>query len=281
MTTLKSFTHSCLMTFEPLPREYFSRDDASSSRLMSRIEKIRTLGDFEDSLRPDYLLFLKFDRSLAAMSAVEFIEQVLIETLKIRAVIVGDDFRFGCDRKGDFDLLSDYGDKYGFSVSSIESHCIDDHRVSSSLIRDALINDQLERTDRMLGRRYTICGHVNHGDKRGRTIGFPTLNLVLRRRSSPLRGVYAVRVAGLGESLLPGVANIGIRPTVEGDDRFMLEVHLFDFDREVYGQLVEVDFVTRIRDEMKFDSFDALRRQILEDADKARRLLGVKQEQQP
>jgi len=270
-------TQSCLMTFEPLPREYFSRDDSQkdnpdSSRLMSRIEKIRTLADFEDSLRPDYLLFLKFDRSLAGMSAVEFIEQILVESLKIRAVIVGDDFRFGCDRKGDFDLLSDYGDKYGFSVSSIESHCIDDHRVSSSLIRGALINDQLERADTMLGRPYTICGHVNHGDKRGRTIGFPTANIHLRRTQTPLHGVYSVTMHSLKHGDVAGIANIGRRPTVDGA-RVQLEVHLFDFDESIYGEQVCISFQHKIRDEKKFESFDDLKQQIQLDCQKALGLL--------
>ena len=269
-------THRCLMTFEPLPREYFSPEgstgDASASRLMSRIEKIRTLSAFDDTLRPDYLLFLKFDRALAGMSAVEFIEQVLIETLGIRAVIVGDDFRFGCDRKGDFELLSDYGDRHGFSVSSIESHCIDDHRVSSSLIRDALINDQLERADTMLGRAYTICGHVNHGDKRGRTIGFPTANIHLRRTQTSLHGVYSVTMHSLKHGDVAGIANIGHRPTVDGT-RVQLEVHLFDFDDSIYGEQVCISFQHKIRDEKKFESFDDLKQQIQLDCQKALALL--------
>ena len=273
-------THSSLMTFEPLPREYFSRDDgkksgAGSSRLMSRIEKIRTLAGFNEALRPDYLLFLKFDQSLAAMSAVEFIEQVLVETLNIQAVIVGDDFRFGCDRKGDFELLSDYGDRHGFSVSSIESHCIDDHRVSSSLIRDALLNDQLERTDTMLGRRYTICGHVNHGDKRGRTIGFPTANIHLRRTQTPLHGVYSVTMHSLKHGDVAGIANIGRRPTVDGT-RVQLEVHLFDFDKSIYGEQVCISFQHKSRDKKKFESFDDLKQQIQLDCKTALDLLKRK-----
>ena len=270
-------THSCLMTFEPLPREYFSRGGtkkggASSSRLMSRIEKIRTLSGFDRSIRPDYLLFLKFDQSLASMSAVEFIEQILVEKLQIQSVIVGDDFRFGCDRKGDFTMLTEYGEKHGFSVSSIESHLIDDHRVSSSLVRNALIDNQLERADRMLGRSYTICGHVNHGDKRGRTIGFPTANIHLRRSETPLHGVYSVTMHSLKHGDVAGIANLGRRPTVDGT-RVQLEVHLFDFNQSIYGEQVCISFQHKIRDEKKFESFDDLKQQIQVDCQKALDLL--------
>jgi riboflavin kinase / FMN adenylyltransferase len=263
-----------VIIFEPQPMEYF-RPAEAPPRLTSLREKVRIFA----GLGIDNVLILHFSKRLAAMGAETFIDEILVRGLGVRHLFVGDDFRFGRARSGDVRMLREAGEAQGFTVDNMDTLTHRDERISSTRIRRHLIEGDLEEANTCLGRSYAICGRVAHGDKRGRTIGFPTLNVVLRRKSSPLRGVFAVRAGGLGDKLLPGVANIGNRPTVEGDDRFILEVHLFDFDREVYGQLVEVDFVARIRDEMKFDSFDALRRQILEDADKARRLLGVNPEQ--
>lgn len=263
-----------VIVFEPQPMEYF-RPDEAPPRLTSMREKVRM---FEE-LGIDNVLILHFSKRLAAMGAETFIDEILVRGLGIKHLFVGDDFRFGRARSGDVRMLREAGEAHGFSVDDMDTQTHDDERISSTRIRRHLLAGELEEATACLGRSYAICGRVAHGDKRGRTIGFPTLNIVLRRKSSPLRGVYAVRVSGLGDDLLPGVANIGNRPTVEGDDRFLLEVHLFNFDREVYGELVEVDFVARIRDEMKFESFDALRQQIDVDAVEARRLLGVDQEQ--
>ena len=276
-------THRCLMTFEPLPREYFSKgrphnskpskNMSSTARLTNRIEKMRTLSNFELTIQPEYLLFLNFNQSLASMSANEFIEKILIDKLKIKSVIVGDDFRFGCDRQGDFTLLKEYGDKYQFSVINIDSQRVDQQRISSTLIRQLLADDQLELTDKMLGRAYTICGHVNHGDKRGRTIGFPTANIHLRRAETPLHGVYSVTMHSQKHGDIAGIANLGRRPTVNGE-RVQLEVHLFDFEQDIYGEQVCVSFQKKIRDEKKFDSFDDLKKQIQIDCDQAKRNLA-------
>lgn len=264
-------THGCLMTFEPLPREYFARSN-TTARLMNRIEKMRTLNSFNPEVRPDYLLFLNFNQALASMSAGDFIEKILIDKLKIKAVIIGDDFRFGCDRKGDFALLQKYGKKHQFSVISIASHLIDERRVSSTLVRDALSNNQLDDADKMLGRAYTICGHVNHGEKRGRTIGFPTANIHLRRPETPLHGVYSVTMHSLKHGDIAGIANVGRRPTVDGK-HVQLEVHLFDFDKSIYGEQICVSFQHKIRDEKKFESFDDLKQQIKIDCEQAKKLL--------
>lgn len=270
-------THCCLMTFEPLPREYFTQDKAAA-RLMNRGEKIRTLSNFPPATRPDYLLFLNFNQALARMSAAQFIEDILIDKLGVKSVIIGDDFRFGCDRKGDFELLQSYGQQHSFAVANIASHCIDDQRVSSSLIREALANDQLTDADNMLGRAYTICGHINHGDKRGRTIGFPTANIHLRRAKTPLHGVYSVTMHRLkhravSRENIAGIANVGQRPTVNGK-RVQLEVHLFDFNEELYGEQVCISFQHKIRDEKKFTSIDELKQQIKIDCEQAKKLLA-------
>ena len=265
-------THSCLMTLEPLPREYFARGKPTAPRLMNRSEKTRTLYNIDKAIRPDNLLFLRFNQTLASMSATQFIETVLIEKLKIKAVIIGDDFRFGCDRKGDFALLQSYGKKHQFTVKKMDSHCIEDQRVSSSLIRDALANDELDLANKMLGRAYTICGHVNHGDKRGRTIGFPTANIHLRRTETPLKGVYSVTMHSKKYGDVAGIANLGRRPTVNGE-RVQLEVHLFDFEQSIYGELVCISFQHKIRNEIKFESLDDLKQQIKTDCTEAKKLL--------
>ncbi len=267
-------THRCLMTFEPLPREFFAKGKATAARLMNRGEKIRTLAKFKPAIRPEFFLFLNFNQSLASMSAATFIEDILVKKLKIKSVIIGDDFRFGCDRQGDFKLLQTFGEKHQFSVTSIQSHCLEDQRVSSSLIRDALASDQLSLADKMLGRPYTICGHVSHGDKRGRTIGFPTANIHLRRAETPLKGVYSVTMHSQKHGDVAGIANLGRRPTVNGE-RVQLEVHLFDFDQDIYGEQVCVSFQHKIRDEKKFESFDDLKNQIKLDCNQAKERLEV------
>jgi len=272
-------THSCLMTFEPLPREYFiykstaaNTPETMTTRLMNRCEKMRILNSFPADIRPDYLLFLNFNQALASMSAAAFIEKVLIDKLKIKAVIIGDDFRFGCDRLGDFELLKSYGEKYQFSVSSIESHLVKNQRASSTLIREALLDNRLDDAAHMLGRAYTVCGHINHGDKRGRTIGFPTANIHLRRPETPLHGVYSVTMHSSKFGDVAGIANLGSRPTVDGK-RVQLEVHLFDFEQSIYGERVCVSFQHKIRDEIKFKSFEDLKTQIKTDCEEARKRL--------
>jgi riboflavin kinase/FMN adenylyltransferase len=266
-------THRCLMTFEPLPREYFASDKTTAARLMNRGEKIRILNSFDSSLCPEHLLFVKFNQALSNMSAAEFIESILVDTLKIKSVIIGDDFRFGCDRQGDFALLQRFGKIHQFSVINIESHCIDSQRVSSSLIREALINNRLADAEKMLGRPYSICGHVHHGEKRGRSIGFPTANIHLKRSETPLHGVYSVTMHSQKYGDVAGIANLGSRPTVNGK-HIQLEVHLFDFNESIYGEQICVSFQHKIRDEKKFESFDDLKQQIQIDCKKALQLLN-------
>ena len=176
---------------------------------------------------------------------------------------------------GDIDLLRRVGIEQGYEVENMNTFALGEERVSSTRIREALARGDLEHACENLGRPYRICGRVAHGHARGRTIGFPTANINLHRKVSPLKGVYAVEVLGLGGGALPGVANIGNRPTVEGDDRYLLEVHLFDFSEQIYGEHVQVEFRKKLRDEQKFDSFDALRQQIERDAATAREFFGM------
>lgn len=259
-----------VILFEPQPMEFFHPDQAPArlTRLREKLGQIRACGI-------DRVLLLEFNRSLAEMQATAFIQKVLVEGLGIRHLYVGDDFRFGAGRAGDFGLLQSAGQNYGFGVESMDTVCHEECRISSTRIREALLAGDLATAEACLGRSYQLLGRVSHGHKRGRTIGFPTLNIPLRRRVSPLRGVFAVTVQGIEAAALPGVANLGTRPTVSGGNRPLLEVHLFDFQGQVYGAHVGVTFVRYIRDERKFESFDQLRHQIELDAAQARRILQL------
>lgn len=259
-----------VVTFEPQPREFFQVDTAPArlTRLREKLQAIQEIGI-------ERVVVLEFNKRLAAMPAEHFVEELLVEGLGTRFLSVGDDFRFGCGRQGDYALLQRMGKVHGFEVENMNTYQLDADRVSSTRIRELLTQGDFDAANQYLGRPYRICGRIGHGHKRGRSIGFPTLNLNLHRRVSPLQGVYAVRVDGLESEPVPGVANIGVRPTVEGDPRYLLEVHLFKFDRSVYGEHVSVEFVRKLRDEQRFENFEALRSQILLDADAAREILGV------
>jgi len=272
----KHQTHRCLMTFEPLPHEFFSTESATP-RLMNTREKVIALTEHNAELCPEYLLLLNFNQALSAMTADQFIKDILVDALSIRAVVIGDDFRFGQDRKGNFDMLKALGDKYGFEASALSTQQVADQRVSSTQIREALLNSQFELAEKMLNRPYQICGRVAHGDKRGRSIGFPTANIHLHRPHTPLYGVYSVTMHSGKFGSVPGIANVGRRPTVNGE-HVQLEVHLFDFDQDIYGQHVCVSFHQKIRDEIKFESFDDLRQQITLDCVKAKAFHAISEE---
>ena len=261
---------STVITFEPQPLEFFA-PDAAPARLTRMREKLQAIKDAEI----DRVVLLEFGHKLAAMSAEEFVQELLVDGLDVGFLFVGDDFRFGRDRKGDFALLRQVGEQHGFTVENMNTFALSEKRVSSTRIRQALASGDLQQAEHYLGRPYRICGRVAHGDARGRTIGFPTANIDLHRKVSPLRGVYAVQVYGLADESLPAVANIGNRPTVEGDDRYLLEVHLFDFDRMIYGEHVQVEFRKKVREEKRFASFDALCEQIGNDVLSVRMFFGM------
>ena len=260
---------AAVLTFEPHPREFFDPANAPA-RLTTLREKLELLGDYG----ADLVAIARFNKAFAALSAEEFIEQVLIRTLKVRHLIIGDDFRFGAKRAGDFDLLVRVGAERGFRVQAMDSVAFDDERVSSSAVREALAAGDMVRAAALLGRSYAIDGTVVHGDKRGRQLGFPTANIRIKHNPLPMTGVFAVQVSGLGPVPRAGVANLGVRPTVEGV-RPLLEVHLFDFAGDIYGAHLNVRFVRKLRDEMKFPGLDALRAQIAQDAASARSFFGL------
>lgn len=257
---------SVVMVFEPQPYEFFAGDRAPA-RLMRLRDKIRALS----ALGVDRVFCLQFNQRLRQLSANDFIEQVLVRGLGIRSLVVGDDFRFGCDRAGDFALLAQAGQRHGFSVQDTCTVQDGGERISSTRIRRALEAENFAEAERLLGHPYTIRGRVVYGQQLGRTIGVPTANVRLHRYRSPLNGVFAVQLQLVGQPCwLPGVANVGLRPTVGGETRPVLEVHLLDFDGHLYAREVEVRFDRKLRDEQKFPSFAALQEQIYRDIAQAR-----------
>lgn len=254
-----------VITFEPQPQEFFAGPTAPPARLMRLREKLLAL----DGLGIERVLCLTFDHALAALPAERFIDDLLIRHLGIRYLVVGDDFRFGHRRAGDFAMLVAAGQRHGFEVANTHSYILDGERISSTRIRQTLSRGDLELATRLLGRPYDMCGRVAYGDQVGRTIGFPTANIHLHRRVTPVYGVYAVAMSGAGLRPWPGIANVGRRPTVQGN-RERLEVHLLDFQGDLYGQHVKVDFLHYLRPEQRFESMAALQAQIQQDERTAR-----------
>ncbi len=254
-----------VITFEPQPFEYFVPEKAPArlSRFREKVEALRAY-----SIQK--LCVLRFNRQLAEMQAETFIQKLLVEGLNVRYLVVGDDFRFGKDRQGDFALLQQVGKQQGFQVVNMHTFAIEDMRVSSTRIREALQDGDLAVAEKLLGRPYRMSGRVAHGDKRGRKMGYPTANIHLHRAKVPLNGVYAVQLYGIDEEPVNGVANIGVRPTISGSDKALLEVHLFDFKRDIYGEHVQVYFLKKLREEQKFASLEQLIEQIHIDSAQAK-----------
>ncbi|AXA83623.1 bifunctional riboflavin kinase/FAD synthetase [Lysobacter oculi] len=254
------------VAFEPLPREFFAAGDPPP-RLMLPRDKVR--GMREAGIHGIGLL--RFNARMAAMPANDFIEKVLVQRLAASEVWVGPDFRFGHKRLGDVAMLQAEGQHRGFSAHAIEPFLLDGERVSSSAIRAALSAGDFATAERLLGRPYVIGGRVVRGRQLGRTLGFPTANLRFPKKPA-LQGIYATWVHGIGDAPMPSVSSFGTRPTVDGVEP-LLEAHLFDFDGDLYGRHIRVEFVAKLRDEEKFDSLDALTAQMRQDADNARTLL--------
>lgn len=262
---------SAVMSFEPQPQELFQPDKAPA-RLTNWREKFLAL----KAQRIDRHVVIEFNKKFASQPAREFIEKTLVGKLGVRFLVVGDDFRFGYKREGDFDLLQRAGQELGFDVVDTRSYRQQQQRVSSTAIREALSQGDFETAEEMLGRPYQLCGNVVHGRKNGRTIGFPTANVPLKRLKSPLHGVFAVRAELPGNSTpYDGVANLGTRPTLNGDE-VQLEVHLFDFSGNLYGQQMTVTPVAKLRSEQRFASLQHLQQQIEKDAARARDALACR-----
>ncbi len=258
-----------VMTFEPTPKEFFAKS-SPPPRLMHFREKIEALS----KSGIDVFYCPRFNRSMREIRAITFIRQLLVHTLNARYLVIGDDFHFAAHREGNIELLRRAGGSLGFEVEQIPSVMVDGQRVSSTAIRAALQQGDMDKATRLLGRPFRMSGKVSRGDSIGRTLGYPTANVQLRNRRSPVQGIFAVRVLGLGDEALTGVASVGTRPTFHGK-KPLLEVHIFDFDREIYGKRIEVEFVARLRDEEKFDNADALVEQMHRDSAAAREILAA------
>lgn len=260
---------SLVFSFEPTPQEVMS-PGTPPARLMCLREKVLAL----TAAGIGHLYCPPFEQALQELEPGEFIERLLVRTLCVRHLVVGDDFRFGRGRAGTFAHLADAGRRQGFGVEQVGSVTSGGLRVSSTVIRQALAAGDLATASRLLGRPYRMVGRVRQGRRLGRELGFPTANLRLHRRVSPVSGIFAVSVHGVREVALGGVASVGTRPTVAGVEP-LLEVHVFDFAGDLYGRQIAVDFMARLRDEVRFDSLEALRRQMEQDAIDARRALAT------
>jgi len=256
------------LSFEPLPREFFHRG-AAVARLSSARQKFELLR----AAGMDAVGLLRFNQQLAATTATDFVEQLLVRRLRAVEVWIGPEFRFGHGRSGDLALLQALGGRYEFTAQTIATIAQDGERISSSRIRAALAAGDHRAAGELLGRDFSISGHVVHGLKLGRTLGYPTANLPLLGKLPPVHGVYAVRVTGAGLKDWPSVASLGTRPTIGGHE-LLLEAHLFDFDGDLYGQRLEVSFIAKLRDEAKFENLDAMVACIHQDAAAARTILA-------
>lgn len=257
---------ACVLTFEPHPREFFAPDKAPT-RLTSLREKLELLA----GCGVDRVHICRFNYAFAQIAADEFIERILVRGLSARWVLVGDDFRFGARRAGDLIMLKQAEFRFGFEVAALPSVTLEGVRVSSTAVRSALATGELDRARELLGRPYSISGRVVRGDGLGQKLGFPTANVQMKHNRPPLTGIFAVTVAGVGDQLLRGVASLGVRPTVKVQGAPVLEVHLFDFDENLYRRHLRIDFHHKLRDEEKYADLAILTRQIARDVENARR----------
>ena len=260
---------SIVMSFEPTPKEFFLAAKPPS-RLMRFREKFEALA----ANGIDIFFCPRFNEAMKNIAADTFIRQILVHALNVRHLVIGDDFRFAQDREGHLDMLRQAGSTLGFTVEQMSSVVEHDVRVSSSVIRDALWEGDLERATALLGRPYRMSGKVIVGERVGRKLGYPTANVNLNRKQSAVMGIFAVRVTGADWGPLDAVASIGTRPTF-GGIKPLLEVHIFDFDRDIYGEYIHVDFIGRLRSEEKFDDVDKLVEQMHRDSELAKEILAA------
>ncbi len=260
---------AAVLTFEPHPREFFS-PGAAPARLTTLREKLDYLAHYG----VDRTHVVRFNREFAALSPDAFVAQLLVDNLNVRWLLVGDDFRYGAQRGGDCVQLARAAEHFGFQLESMQSVNVAGERVSSTAVREALAEGDFAQAKRLLGRAYTMSGRVAHGEKLGRRLGFPTANIPLKRKRAPLTGIYAVKLHGVESTPLPAVASLGVRPTVMADAAPVLEVHVLDFNADIYGRRVTVEFLHKLRDEEKYPDFETLRRQIGRDVEHARQYLN-------
>ena len=259
-----------VMTFEPHPREFFAMRAGDPDKAPTRIANLRDNMHAMAMAGMDSIIVEHFNATFAGQSPYEFIEKVLVQGLHVKWLMVGEDFCFGAKRAGNVAMLKQAGQQFGFEVATLPTVTSAGTRISSSAVREALAKGDFTRTLELIGHPYTVSGHVIYGQQLGRTLGYPTLNLRVAHQRPAAHGVFVVQVHGLSDQPLPGVASLGVRPTVEDAGRVLLETHLFDFNQPCYGKLVQVEFLQKIRDEMKFSDLASMTAAIDDDAVQAR-----------
>jgi riboflavin kinase/FMN adenylyltransferase len=261
---------TAVMTFEPHPREYFAQLSGDPGKAPARIANLRDKLQSLSDAGMDRVIVEHFNAGFAALSPRDFVEKVLVQGLHVKWLIVGEDFRYGAKRAGDLAMLIEAGKHYGFDVEALPTVINDGVRISSSAVRSALAQGDLSHAKQLLGHAYAMSGHVVHGQKLGRSLGFPTLNLKVAHKRPALSGVFVVQVHELAEQPLPGVASLGVRPTVDDSGRVLLETHVFGYAGNCYGKLIRVEFLKKLRDEKKYLDLPALTVAIAEDVEQAR-----------
>lgn len=261
---------AAVMSFEPHPRAFFAQMLGDLSKAPSRIANLRDNLSALDQAGIDRVIVEHFNAHFAALSPEEFIQKILVDGLHVKLVMVGDDFRFGAKRAGDIHTLKEAGERFGFVVQTMNTVERYGERISSSAVRAALAAGNFEEAQHLLGRPYQISGHVVHGQKLGRTLGFPTLNLRIAHHKPAVMGIFVVQVHGLSEQPLPAVASMGVRPTVDDSGRVLLETHILDQHVDAYGKVIHVEFLQKLRDEEKYVDLPTLTAAINRDADQAR-----------
>jgi len=261
---------TAVMTFEPHPREYFAQRAGDLSRAPTRIASLRDKLQSLANAGVDRVIVEHFNAHFAALTPDEFVSRVLVEGLHVKWLIVGEDFCYGARRAGNMATLMEAGRRHGFEVEALPTVNNGGSRISSSAIRAALSAADFDQARQLLGHGYTMSGHVIHGQKLGRTLGFPTLNLRIAHRRPALSGIFVVQVHGLAPQPLPAVASLGVRPTVDDSGRVLLETHVFDYNQPCYGKLIRVEFLAKLRDEEKYDGLAALTAAIRNDEEQAR-----------
>lgn len=261
---------AAVMTFEPHPRAFFAQMHGDISKAPTRIANLRDNLNSLTKAGVDRVIVEHFNAHFASLSPQDFIQKILVEGLHVKWILVGEDFRYGAKRAGDIAMLIAAGKHFGFEVETVEAVQDNGTRISSSAVRTALAVGDFAEAKNLLGRHYLISGHVVHGQKLGRTLGFPTLNLRVAHHRPAVQGIFIVQVHGLADQPLPGVASIGVRPTVDDSGRVLLETHLFDYNANAYGKLIQVEFLEKIRDEEKYIDLPTLTAAIERDATQAK-----------
>lgn len=261
---------TAVMTFEPHPREFFAQLAGDPGKAPARIANLRDKLQSLSDAGIDRVIVEHFNAHFAALSPLEFVEKVLVQGLHVKWLIVGEDFRYGAKRAGDLAMLIEAGKQYGFEVEALPTVTNEGVRISSSAVRNALAQGDLIHAKQLLGHAYAISGHVIHGRKLGRSIGFPTMNLRVAHKRPALTGIFVVQVEGLADRLLPAVASLGVRPTVDDSGRVLLETHVFDYAEHCYGKLIRVEFLKKLREEQKYTDLPTLTAAIERDAQQAR-----------